>query len=167
MAWVVMARWLRRQPIRERLDRRGCRLELAGLEPRDDLARELVGLVLLLGLEDRVHRGRDAAVEDDLDVDRVELAARDVRVVGNADANERLAAVREPRRALDSVAAEAHGLCLYPRRAASNGRLCSRRARAVRPLSGTHRLHRPGDRPLRRRRARGPLDLAPRAHVDL
>jgi predicted PurR-regulated permease PerM len=55
------------EPIRERLDRARCRLELAGLEADDDLARELAGLALLVRAQQRRDGAEVLAVADQLD----------------------------------------------------------------------------------------------------
>ena len=63
----------------------GCRLDLAGLELLRALACELVGLALLIRVEDGVDGSQDMAPGMELDVDRLELRARDVGIVGYAD----------------------------------------------------------------------------------
>ena len=92
----------------ERLDGSGRRLEVAGLESGDDLTGELQGLAFLIGVENRVHGGGYSSFEYELDVHRVELASRDVRVHGNTDPDDRVAAIGKPCSLLDRVRAQAH-----------------------------------------------------------
>jgi predicted PurR-regulated permease PerM len=85
------------------------RLDLAGGELLRNLARQLLRLALLIGAENGVDRGKDVAPCVQLDVDRLELGARDIRIIRNADVHHDLPAVRQRRDLLDSPSSEAHG----------------------------------------------------------
>src|SRR5215204_928719 len=73
------------QRLGERLDRACARLERARLEPGHDLADERSCLGVLTGIEHGVQRGDHLAVDAELERDGVELALRDVGIVGDAD----------------------------------------------------------------------------------
>jgi hypothetical protein len=101
--------------ISERLERARRRLELAGLEPGDDLAHERARLARLLGVEHGVHRREVLIAVEELDVDGVELAPGDVRILGDADADANGAPVRKRRRRLDRLPAQTHAVGILAR----------------------------------------------------
>src|SRR3954454_13291858 len=94
------------------IDRRRRRLEVSGLQARDDLSGELERLALLLRPEHGVHRGEMNAVHEKLHIDGLQVSAANVGVLRDADPYVHFASIRKRCGLLDGTSAKAHGVRL-------------------------------------------------------